>query len=31
VLNNWGALRKFNLNQLAGDWNDNYRFPAVRK
>jgi len=31
VLGNWNSKRKLNLNQLAGDWNSNYRFPAVRK
>lgn len=31
VLNKWNGKRKLNLNQLVGDWNDNYRFPAVRK
>jgi hypothetical protein len=31
VLNYWGALREFRLDRLAGDWDGNCRFPAVRE
>ncbi len=31
VLAYWVRKRKFSLTRLAGDWNDFYRFPAVRE
>ncbi len=30
VLNRYDSRRKLNLNNFDGDWNDNYRFLAVR-
>lgn len=31
VLNDWNGKRKLDLNWFDNDWNDNYRFAAVRE